>query len=174
MEKNKKKIGKEIEKYMKLPYTIELIPEEDGTYFVKVKELPGCMSTGDTAEEAVELIHEAMRGWFESTISRGLKVPLPDKAKKYSGKFVVRVPKHLHQKLAEQAKNESISLNQLIVSLLSENLTATILTKKIEKLEIKIEAMQKNKASANELAGEYRNKIIEVNWEESDEKIYKH
>ncbi len=152
MEKNKKKI----EKYMKLPYTIELIPEEDGTYFVKVKELPGCMSYGDTAEEAIKMIREAMIGWLESAIERGLEIPLPDTTKGYSGKFIVRVPKYLHKKLVEQAKSEGVSLNQFVVSLLSERLTAKILKNRIDKLESKIEATQKNKASDANITKERR------------------
>lgn len=142
MAKNKKNILKGVEKYMKLPYTIELIPEEDGTYFVKVKELPGCMSAGDTVEEAIEMIHDAMRGWLEVAIEDGLEVPLPDVVKKYSGRFVVRVPKYLHRNLAEQAKKEGVSLNQFVVSLLSEKNALEKLLKKIEKLEEKIEALQ--------------------------------
>ena len=170
MEKNKKKI----EKYMKLPYTIELIPEEDGTYFVKVKELPGCMSYGDTAEEAIKMIREAMIGWLESAIERGLEIPLPDTTKEYSGKFIVRVPKYLHKKLVEQAKSEGVSLNQFVVSLLSERLTAKILKNRIDKLESKIEAIQKDKARANKPVGKYINKIIEANWEDINEKIYRY
>ncbi len=36
-----------VEEYMALPYTIEIIPDE-GSCFVKVKELEGCMSVGET------------------------------------------------------------------------------------------------------------------------------
>ncbi len=170
MEKNKKKI----EKYMKLPYTIELIPEEDGTYFVKVKELPGCISYGDTAEEAIKMIREAMRGWLESAIERVLEIPLPDTTKEFSGKFIVRVPKHLHKKLVEQAKSEGVSLNQFIVSLLSERLATRILKNRIDKLESKIEAIQKDKARTNKSVGKYINKIMERNWEDINEKIYRY
>jgi len=35
-----------VDAYMKLPYTIETTKEDDGSYFIKVKELPGCMSYG--------------------------------------------------------------------------------------------------------------------------------
>ena len=142
MVKNKKNVLKEVEKYMKLPYTIELIPEEDGTYFVKVKELPGCMSAGDTVEEAIGMIHDAMRGWLEVAIEDGLEIPLPDVMKKYSGKFLVRVPKHLHKNLADQAKKEGVSLNQFVVSLLSEKITIAKLLERIDKLEKKIDTLQ--------------------------------
>jgi len=142
MGKNKKNIEKEVEKYMKLPYTIELIPEEDGTYFVKVKELSGCMSAGDTPEKAVEMIHDAMRGWFEVAIEDDLEIPLPNVMKEYSGRFVVRVPTYLHRNLAEQAKEEGISQNQFVVSLLSEKITVAKLLARVDKLDKKINALQ--------------------------------
>ncbi len=135
MVKNKKQIEREVEKYMKLPYTIKLIPEEDGTYFVEIEELPGCMSEGDTPEEALAMIKEAMEGWIESNLERGLPIPPPNIMKKYSGKFLVRVPTSLHRKLAEAAKKEGVSLNQYVVSLLSEKLTVKEIYKKIESLE---------------------------------------
>ena len=74
----KRDIKKEVEKYMKLPYTRKLIKEDDGTYYIAIEELPGCASVGDTAEEAMEMIKDAIRGWIESNIERGLEIPLPD------------------------------------------------------------------------------------------------
>lgn len=35
---------KTMEEYLKLPYTIEIIQQSDGSWFVGIKELPGCMS----------------------------------------------------------------------------------------------------------------------------------
>ena len=74
----KKDIQKEVEKYMKLSYTFRIVPEEDGTFFIMVKELPGCMSEGHTVDEAMEMIKDAMQLWLEDSIERGLEIPLPD------------------------------------------------------------------------------------------------
>jgi|YelNatPaOPRAMG01_1025707.scaffolds.fasta_scaffold40375_2 predicted RNase H-like HicB family nuclease len=123
MGKNKEKTKERVEEYLKLPYTIKLIKEEDGTYYVSVEELPGCATMGDTLEEAMAMIKEAMEGWIESNLERGLEIPLPESMKEYSGKFLVRVPASLHRRLVEQAKKEGVSLNQLVVSLLSEKIT---------------------------------------------------
>ena len=84
---SKRDLKKEVQKYMKLPYTIKLIPEEDGTYYVAVDELPGCASMGDTVEEALEMIKDAMEGWLESNIDRGLEIPLPNVMREYSGRI---------------------------------------------------------------------------------------
>jgi len=38
-----------------------MIQQSDGSWFVGIKELPGCISQGDTPADAVEMIHDAMR-----------------------------------------------------------------------------------------------------------------
>jgi predicted HicB family RNase H-like nuclease len=42
--------------------------------------------------------------------------------KVYSGKLNIRIPKSLHARLAEEAKNEGTSLNQLILAKLARPL----------------------------------------------------
>lgn len=106
---------KTVEYYMRLPYTIELRndPEDEG-WFVRVKELEGCTSQGDTAEEAIEMIQEAMELWLEVSLEDGLPIPEPRPDEDYSGKFVVRVPRSLHRDLVNTAEQEGVSLNQYI------------------------------------------------------------
>lgn len=114
---------KKIESYMSLPYSIKIIPQEEGGYFAKVEELRGCMTQGDSLEETLRNIEDAKRGWLTVAIKKGIEIPLPEETKEYSGKFLIRVPKYIHERLAIQAKKEGISLNHLIVSLLSERIT---------------------------------------------------
>jgi antitoxin HicB len=103
-----------VEYYPGLPYTIEMISEPEGGWFVTVKELPGCMSQGETPDEAIEMIREAMRGWIEVALEDGDPIPEPRDLDDYSGKFVVRVPKSLHRDLVERAADEGVSLNQFV------------------------------------------------------------
>lgn len=109
------------EEYMALPYAIEITPDE-GSYFVKIKELEGCMSVGDTVAEAVTMIEDAKRDWLTAAIEDGIDIPLPEamQADRYSGKFPLRMPKSLHRKLAESAERDGVSLNQYLVTLLAE------------------------------------------------------
>jgi antitoxin HicB len=108
--------------YMALPYhiVIQHMDDESGKYyFATVLELDGCMSDGATEEEAFKNIHEAMKGWMETKLEHGFPIPLPASANDYSGKFVVRIPKSLHAKLAREAEIEGVSLNQLALYKLS-------------------------------------------------------
>lgn len=105
---------KTIEYYMSLPYTIELRREAEEGWFVQVKELRGCMSQGETREEALAMIQEAMELWLEVALEDKLSIPEPRNEEDYSGKFVVRVPQSLHRELVESAAQEGVSLNQYI------------------------------------------------------------
>ena len=106
----------EIKDYMQLPYTrlVQEMNDESGHYFYgRILELDGCQSTGDTLEELYQSLNEAMEGYFEVKQENNLPIPIPETADKYSGKFIVRIPKSLHQRLAIEAEKEGVSLNQL-------------------------------------------------------------
>lgn len=55
-----------------------LIPDETGGYTVEVPSLPGCVSQGDTYEEAITNIREAIKGFIELLEEDGLPVPPED------------------------------------------------------------------------------------------------
>lgn len=106
----------DVKDYIKLPYTrlVQEIFDESGHYFYgRILELDGCQSTGDTLEELYENLTEAMEGYLEVKLEYHLPIPVPETAEKYSGKFLVRMPKSLHQRLVIEADREGVSLNQL-------------------------------------------------------------
>lgn len=106
----------DIKGYMKQPYTrlVQEMNDESGHYFYgRILELDGCQSTGDTLEELYENLDEAMEGYIEVKLENNLPVPIPETPSNYSGKFVVRLPKSLHQRLVIEAEREGVSLNQL-------------------------------------------------------------
>ena len=106
----------EIKDYMKLPYTrlVQEMNDESGHYFYgRILELDGCQSTSGTLEGLYQSLNEAMEGYFEVKKENNLPIPVPETADKYSGKFVCRLPKSLHQRLVIEAEKEGVSLNQL-------------------------------------------------------------
>lgn len=103
---------------LKYPVTFEEAPE--GGYFIQIEDLPGCYAQGETVEEAKEMIEISRRMWLEVAYEDGQDIPLPRSEEQYSGKFNVRVPKSLHRKLDRLAVREGVSLNQYIVSTLSQ------------------------------------------------------
>lgn len=112
---------KPLDYYLKLQYPVTLIPDETGGYTVEIEDLPGCISQGETVEEAMEMIEEARRLWLEVAYEDGLEISEPRGEQEYSGKFFIRAPKSLHRKLDQQAKREGVSLNQYLVATLAHS-----------------------------------------------------
>ena len=111
--------NKDVQYYMNLPYNylIQQVADESGSYYYgRVLEFDGCQSTGETFEETYDNLRQAMEGWLEYNDS----IPEPSLDENYSGKFVVRIPKSLHKKLAIEAEQEGISLNQYALYKLSK------------------------------------------------------
>ena len=81
----------------------------------------------DTFEDIYLMLRDAMTLWIETAIDKNREIPLPEvmQQEKFSGKFIVRLPKSLHHKLASLAKNEGVSLNQLVNYLLSIEINGT-------------------------------------------------
>jgi len=60
---------------MKLVYSAEFFPDEDGGYTVVVPDLPGCVTEGDSLEEAIEMGVDAAAGWILGELEAGRTVP---------------------------------------------------------------------------------------------------
>jgi antitoxin HicB len=104
--------------HMSVKYPIELV-EDDGAYIARNPDLSGCFSYGDTPDEAVENLAKTRALWLAGQIETGQAIPEPAEVCSYSGKFVLRIPKLLHQTLDRQAKQQGVSLNQFISTMLA-------------------------------------------------------
>jgi antitoxin HicB len=113
-------IESEIQRYIDRPYTRELIREDDGSWFARIVEFPGCMTVGETREEALAMLDDAMASWLEAKLEEHEAIPEPMTADEFSGRFVVRVTKTLHRDLVRAAERNSVSLNQFVVTVLAK------------------------------------------------------
>jgi predicted RNase H-like HicB family nuclease len=52
-----------------------LIPDQDGGYIAEVPSLPGCISQGETIEEALTNIRDAIKGYLTILIEDKADVP---------------------------------------------------------------------------------------------------
>jgi len=110
-----------VQECLRRPYRMEVRGNPEEGYLATAPELPGCVTAGETPEEALRLLRDAMATWLEATIAAGDPVPEPDEDR-HSGRMLLRMPKWLHARLAEQARHEEVSINQLAVALLAEGL----------------------------------------------------
>lgn len=106
-------------------YPFEVRPlsaDEGGGFLISFPDFADCVSDGSTVDEAIENGRLALKETIAALRESGHSVPQPTAATTVSGKFVARVPKSVHAKLSSRAKAEGVSLNTLVVSLLSEGL----------------------------------------------------
>jgi antitoxin HicB len=104
-------------------YPIEVFwSEEDEGYIATVPDLLGCSAWGTTEAEAIAQAHDASTAWIKAAKAAGRTIPEPSPPladANYSGRFLMRVPRHLHAELARTAKREGVSLNQYVLYLLA-------------------------------------------------------
>ncbi len=106
-------------------YPFEVRPltaEEGGGFLVSFPDFTECISDGETVEEAIQNGLDALQETIAALESMNLPVPEPGGNGAYSGKFIQRVPKSLHARLALRAKQEGVSMNLLVNTLLAESL----------------------------------------------------
>ncbi|MDD2234890.1 MAG: toxin-antitoxin system HicB family antitoxin [Desulfitobacteriaceae bacterium] len=114
-------MAKDLDYYAGLDYEIKLrklTEDEGGGWLAEIPTLPGCMTDGETVEEALESLNDAKKSWIETALELGRIIPEPS-TEDFSGQLRVRMPKSLHRTLSEMAKEENVSLNQLILYHLS-------------------------------------------------------
>lgn len=58
-----------------LKYTVVFEPAEEGGYVAYVPALPGCVTEGDTLEEAMEMVRDAISGYIASLKKHGEPIP---------------------------------------------------------------------------------------------------
>lgn len=54
--------------------------EEDQAYLARAPELPGCITHGDTYEEALKNVKEVIELWLEAAQKAGRPIPAPSLA----------------------------------------------------------------------------------------------
>jgi antitoxin HicB len=65
---------------MKLEYAVRierLAEDEGGGYLATVPDLPGCMSDGETPEEALKNVQDAITSWIETAKEWKMDIPQP-------------------------------------------------------------------------------------------------
>ena len=113
---------KTLNDYLEMSYRMEIVEDrEEGGFVVSFPDLPGCITCGETLENAIANAADAKKTWIEAALEEGVEIPEPNSLQDYSGQFKLRMPRSLHRSLAEHSQREGISMNQYCVYLLSKN-----------------------------------------------------
>ena len=87
---------------MAMSYRMEIVEDHDeGGFVVSYPSLPGCITCGETIENATEIALDAKRAWLEAALEDGIKIHEPDNLEEYSGQFKLRIPRSLHRAFAD-------------------------------------------------------------------------
>jgi predicted HicB family RNase H-like nuclease len=107
--------------FLALPYTKTVRwSADDGVFVARVNEIEGCTGHGDSEADALKMLRDNLEEWIGLCLAAGDAVPTPATETLPSGKWLQRVPRTLHKKLADLAHREGVSLNQYVVSVLAE------------------------------------------------------
>lgn len=106
-------------------HVVEPLSEADGGgYLITFPDLPGCMSDGESIEEAVAHGRDAFSAWMSARAHLGKPIPKPARHGETVTpvRLMQRLPRSLHASLVARAKMEGTSLNTLVTMLLAEGL----------------------------------------------------
>jgi len=101
-------------------YAYRVIWSEDDAQCVGLcAEFPSLSWLAPTPEKALRGIRKMVADVVKDMKANGESLPKPLCSRRYSGKFMVRVPPEVHRRLALEAAEEDISLNRLVSAKLS-------------------------------------------------------
>ena len=102
--------------------------DEDECYVATIPEFPLLSALANTQEEAIAEAKIVLSMALESLQDDGIQPPEPRVVEDiaYSGQVRFRMPTYLHRKMAEEAKENNVSLNTYMVTLLSAKVSCKL------------------------------------------------
>ena len=94
--------------------------DDDNEYVGLCAEFPSLSWLASTPEAALKGIRKVVEDVVKDMQENGEAVPEPIASRRYSGKFMVRVPPEVHRNLVIKAAEAGVSLNRLASSKLSQ------------------------------------------------------
>ena len=88
--------------------------EEDEAFIARVIEFPSLAAHGETQEDALREIKQVVSFVLTDLAENNEPIPEPVGKRSFSGRLVLRMPEYLHRKLALEASQQGVSLNQLL------------------------------------------------------------
>ncbi len=99
-------------------YQLQWSPDDEG-YICTSAEFPGVSAFGPDQQTALAEMTVALEAVLDTYAEEGRPLPAPNEPHAFSGQFRLRIPKSLHEALAQRAEREGMSLNSYAALLLS-------------------------------------------------------
>ena len=101
-------------------YTYKITWSEDDQEYVGLcLEFPSLSWLAKSPEAALREIRKVVAAAVADMRTNGESPPTPMAGRSFSGKFIVRIPPHVHRELALKAAEEHVSLNRIVSAKLS-------------------------------------------------------
>jgi len=149
-----------IESLTHYPIEISAVSAEDGGGYSACIPTLGRLAfeaTGPTIDAAIANLKKVSEILLSEFRERGLELPdPPPDPTEYSGRLLLRMPKYIHRRLDRDARENGVSLNSYIVSILSDSGRSLQLAKRLKEI---CDHMSSTKRSLNLLSSQYT-----INW----------
>ena len=114
---------------------------EDEGFIATCPSFPGLSAFGDTPEDALREVEEVVELYVEEYEEDGVPLPVAVEVQSHSGQLRLRLPRSLHAALALRAGEEGVSLNALLISLISAGAASSAPSQRIELLTRRVEEL---------------------------------
>lgn len=116
---------KDLNYYLNLNWTYRIEwSDEDNCYIISIAELSGCSTDGETIEQAIFMIKDALKSHISCMLEHSDEIPEPPKQEEYKGKISYRTSPKRHYKIAKRAAIENKSISKLIDDLIDKGLAS--------------------------------------------------
>jgi predicted RNase H-like HicB family nuclease len=118
---------KNLNYYLNLPYSYIIEwSDVDECFLGSIVELERNMTCGQTREEVLANLKEALASYVTTSLANSMEIPEPLKIMDFKGNITYRTSKERHYQLAKQAKLYGKSINAFIDEAIGEKLIKTI------------------------------------------------
>ena len=118
---------KNLNYYLNLPYSYIIEwSDVDQCFLGSIIELERNMTCGQTREEVLSNLKEALVSYVTTSLTNNIEIPEPLKIKDFKGNITYRTSKERHYQLAKQAKLYGVSINTFIDETIGEKLRETV------------------------------------------------
>ena len=104
-------------------FTVRPMTAEEGTgCLIEFPDVPLCLSYGATVGEAIASGRDALKCRLLTMKEFGDPIPKPGASGVASGQFRLRLPRTVHTRFTNRARQEGVSLNTLATAMIAEGL----------------------------------------------------
>lgn len=114
---------KNLEYYLNLPYSYSINwSDADKCYLGSIAEIEQNMTCGETPEEVMSNLKEALKAYIQTSLDNNFAIPEPISLDKYKGKITYRTTQTKHYYIVKFANDLGISVNALIDEAIDDKL----------------------------------------------------